>query len=165
MLTDPASTVIRHCHISFQTLLFSRVLQHNAFAMGSGRIYMPSLPTPRPLRFTLTSPERKQSLFDVRPPVMTSRDKMKPKLLRSLVTQEQLNDIVSRLTRPTLSTKLKSVRKNPTVNYVDMDRYQWNRMELYSDYQRQIFNSSGSVKPSFRKCGGQRPVFVGYSYV
>ena len=126
---------------------------------------MPSLPTPRPLRLTLSSPERKPSLYDVTPPPMTSRDKLKPKLLRNLVTQEQLNDIVSRLTRPTLSSKLKAVRLNPTVSYVDMDHYQWNRMELYLDHQRQIFNGSGTVKTSFRKCGGRRPVFVGYSYV
>ncbi|KAK7477885.1 hypothetical protein BaRGS_00030881 [Batillaria attramentaria] len=133
--------------------------------MGSGRIYMPSLPTPRPLRIALTSPERKQSLYDVRSAVVTSRDKRKPKLLRSVVTEEKLGDIVSRLTRPTLASRLKSVRIHPVVNYVDMDYYAWNRMELYSDYQRQVYSTQGCVKPSFKKCGGQRTVYVQYSYV
>ena len=124
---------------------------------------MPSLPPPRPLmRISLASPERKQSLYDVRPPAMSSRDKLKPKLLRRLVTQEEVNDMVSRLTRPTLSTKLKSARLNPTVNHVDMGCCRWNRMQLYRDYQRQIYSGTGTVKNTFRKCGGQRPACVGY---
>ncbi|XP_076454830.1 uncharacterized protein LOC143289668 [Babylonia areolata] len=133
--------------------------------MGSGSVYMPSLPTPRTLRISLTSPHRKPSLYDVKPPAMTSQDQQKPKLLKHLVTQEQMNDIVSRLTRPTLSTKLKSSRMHPTVSYVDMNSYRWDRMALYSDYQKQLYHSSGTVKNTFRKCTGQRRVFVGYSYV
>ncbi|XP_070175753.1 uncharacterized protein [Littorina saxatilis] len=133
--------------------------------MSSGRIYMPCLPTPRPLRFTMTSPERKQSLYDVKPPIMTSRDRMKPRLLKNLVTAEQLDEIVSRLTRPTLATKRKSARMHPTVSYVDMQSYEWKSMALYNDTQRQVFSRAGTVKPSFRKCGGQRSGFVGYCYV
>ncbi|KAL8605743.1 hypothetical protein ACOMHN_065868 [Nucella lapillus] len=133
--------------------------------MSSGTMYKPILPTPRQIRFTLTAPDRKPSLYDVKPPPMSSHDRQKPKLLKHLVTHEKINDIVSRLTRPTLSTKLKSTRVNPTVNYVDMESYRWNRMAQYSDYQKQVYNPSGTVKSTFRKCVGQRRVVVGYSYV
>jgi hypothetical protein len=133
--------------------------------MGSTRLIVPTLPVPRPLRITLTSPARQNSLYDVRPPAMTSKDKGNSKVLRHLVTKEEVDDIVSRLTRPTVSSRLKSSRMYPVMNYVDMQFYQWNRMPLYGDYQGQIFGKLGDVRPSFTKNGSRRPAYVDISHV
>ena len=73
--------------------------------------------------------------------------------------QEELTDIVSRLTRPTMATRMRAVNFRPEsqYTYVDMGAYKWNRMNLYKDYQRHVFNPNGSAR-----AGYHRTVKAGY---
>lgn len=121
--------------------------------MGSGRVYLPNFPQSRPLRVQLTSPARKMSVYDLNGDTVTEADKRKPKLLRHMVHQEELRDIVSRLTRPTMASKMRAVNFRPETQYtyVDMGSYRWSTMPIYTDYQKHMYNNNGSVRSGFKR--------------
>ncbi|GFO09630.1 hypothetical protein PoB_003613500 [Plakobranchus ocellatus] len=120
--------------------------------MGSGRVYLPNFPPPQPLRVTLTSPVRKTSVYDLKGDPRAGGH-TKPKLLNHVVYEEEVKDIVNRLTRPTMASRMRAINFRPQSQYtfVAMDKYQWARMQLYSDYQRHIFNSNGSLRTGYKR--------------
>ncbi|XP_005111677.1 uncharacterized protein LOC101860706 [Aplysia californica] len=121
--------------------------------MGSGRVYLPNFPPPRPLRITLTSPVRKTSVYDLKGDTKTQNDHRKPQLLRAVVFEEEMRDIVSRLTRPTMASRMRAINFRPETQYtyVDMGSYKWSKMQIYADYQRHMYNNNGSVRSGFKR--------------
>ncbi|XP_046347599.2 uncharacterized protein LOC124128265 [Haliotis rufescens] len=118
---------------------------------GAGSVYLPCFSSPP--RFLRSKSAFKFSIDGASPNLLTPADRRKPDLLTSVVYEGEVADIVNRLRRPTISTKRKTVKLYPNLGYVDMNFYSWKNMQLYSDYQRTIFNENGAVKPSFRRCG------------
>ncbi|XP_067660272.1 uncharacterized protein [Haliotis asinina] len=122
-------------------------------ARGAGNVYLPCFSSPPRLR-RYKSPSNSLISFGSSS-LLSSADRRKPTLLTSVVHEREVADIVNRLSRPTISTKRKTVKLYPNLGYVDMNFYSWRNMQLYKDYQRTIFNDKGAVKPSFRRCGAR----------
>ena len=129
--------------------------------MGTGRIYLPKFPEPRPPKWTMTAPNRVASVYDLNGATKTPSDYRKPQLLRHVVFNEELKDIVNRLTRPTMATRMRAVNFRPEnqYTYVDMGSYKWNKMNVYSDYQKHIYQGNGSLRQGF-----MRTVKANYNY-
>ncbi|OWF37414.1 uncharacterized protein LOC110467478 [Mizuhopecten yessoensis] len=62
--------------------------------------------------------------------------------------EHNVNNIVSRLSTPTLSAKMKNVKYKPNVAMMNMNYYSWANMAAYKDHQRTLYTGNGTMKRS-----------------
>ena len=76
---------------------------------GGSRLYVRDIPPSRQSsRVMITCPARSNSLaYDVKPDVLSQSDRLNPGLLRSVVREERVRDILQRVSRTTVSCKAK----------------------------------------------------------
>nr|KAG5692733.1 hypothetical protein BaRGS_033844 [Batillaria attramentaria] len=60
----------------------------------------------------------------------------------------RVKGIVARMGRHTQSSAKKLGRWYKGDNYVDNGNYSWRNMELFADYQKQMYNAEGTIKAS-----------------
>ncbi|KAK7477862.1 hypothetical protein BaRGS_00030858, partial [Batillaria attramentaria] len=63
----------------------------------------------------------------------------------------RVKGIVARMGRHTQSSAKKLGRWYKGDNYVDNGNYSWRNMELFADYQKQMYNAEGTIKASCKK--------------
>nr|KAG5692724.1 hypothetical protein BaRGS_033835 [Batillaria attramentaria] len=63
----------------------------------------------------------------------------------------RVKGIVARMGRHTQSSAKKLGRWYKGDNYVDNGKYSWRNMELFADYQKQMYNAEGTIKASCKK--------------
>lgn len=76
------------------------------------------------------------------------------------VTNKELESIVKRLTRPTVSTSIKSLPLLRDKTYVDINSYTWNNMRLYTDYKQTVWTDKGSARCNRRRWNKDILLFI-----
>ncbi|KAK6195924.1 hypothetical protein SNE40_001250 [Patella caerulea] len=128
------------------------------YKLGPGSVYLPSFP----VTFPVKSPSRPGSARSIMSEQVLETPRQqdnKPRLLNTVVFEEELDGIVRRLSRPTISTRLKSAKYRPQVKFVGMDYYRWNQMANFCEHHGMVYTNQGAVRETFKKTT-KRPATV-----
>ena len=69
---------------------------------------------------------------------------------RSRVDETEVNEIINRLSQPTMSSKTKSSTGRAREAGTDMNWYSWSKMNVYKDYQGVLYGKNGALKRPVR---------------
>ena len=64
--------------------------------------------------------------------------------------QEDVKQIINRLSQPTLSSKVKGSVNRAREAGTDMNWYSWSKMNVYKDYQGVLYGKNGTLKTPVR---------------
>lgn len=64
--------------------------------------------------------------------------------------EEEVKQLINRLSQPTLSSKVKASTSRPREAGTDMNWYSWAKMNVYKDYQAVIYGKNGALKRPVR---------------
>ncbi|VDI14825.1 Hypothetical predicted protein [Mytilus galloprovincialis] len=105
----------------------------------------PSWREPKPLR-----PSRPSTAIET--PTQSMTPFMRP---RSYVPKEK--NLLSRLSKPTTATKLKTLEFNRRINFIDCTKYfSWSNMKLYQDQTRMFYTRNGGLRNSAKSTSSSR---------
>ena len=71
-----------------------------------------------------------------------------PNIRRSLDAkgEQEVKDIVDRLTSPTASTQRKFIKLYPNTVLLNMNHYSWANMAAYKAFQKTLYSKNGTMK-------------------
>ena len=136
---------------------FLRKFQKCLSAKNTGMRF-PGWKEPKPLRSRCGSAVNDNERKSV-PVQRSARKNREPKedrvdsssLRRSqIMDKTEVKEVITRLSQPTLSSKVKSSTVRAREAGTDMNWYSWAKMNVYKDYQGVLYGKNGTLKRSVR---------------